>query len=193
MHYQDEKLGNQENRKYWLEQLVKTYNDAGKDGNDRVAWLAAWASFNLAQPSYDRFASIKLTQPLKRSLASKTSAMKEALDEYKQVAAIGVSEYATAANYKIGSMYRQLAKDMMDSERPHGLSDLEKEQYDLLLEEKSLPYEDQAIDILIANADLVKDDIYDKWVKQSFAELADLLPGRYAKTEQVEDYVDIIY
>ena len=73
------------------------------------------------------------------------------------------------------------------------LSELEREQYDLLLEEQALPYEDQAIDILIANVDLVEQDIYDDWVKQSFAELAKLLPGRFAKFEQVEDYVDIIY
>jgi len=188
-----ETLGNSENRQYWLNELVKTYNDAGNDGNDRVAWLAAWAAFSLAEPSYDEFASIKLTQPLKRSLTAKTTAMKEALGRYEKVAAIGVSEYATAANYKIGQMYRVLAKDMLESERPKGLDDLELEQYDLLLEEQALPYEDQAIDILIANTDLVKDNIYDKWVKQSFAELAQLLPGRYAKSEQVEDYVDIIY
>lgn len=188
-----ETLGNNENRQYWLNELVKTYNDAGNDGNDRVAWLAAWAAFTLAEPSYDEFAAIKLTQPLKRSLTAKTTAMKTALGRYEKVAAIGVSEYATAANYKIGQMYRVLAKDMLESERPKGLDDLELEQYDLLLEEQALPYEDQAIDILIANTDLVKDNIYDKWVKQSFAELAQLLPGRYAKSEQVEDYVDIIY
>src|SRR5690606_17014768 len=150
-------------------------------------------AFTLAEPSYDEFAAIKLTQPLKRSLTAKTTAMKTALGRYEKVAAIGVSEYATAANYKIGQMYRVLAKDMLESERPKGLDDLELEQYDLLLEEQALPYEDQAIDILIANTDLVKDNIYDKWVKQSFAELGQLLPGRYAKSEQVEDYIDLIY
>lgn len=188
-----EKLGNVENREFWLRALTETLKEAGSEATDRVAWLGAWAAFSLAEPSYERFASIKLTQPLKKSLTAKTTAMKEALERYEQVAAIGVSEYATAANYKIGQMYRVLAKDMLDSERPRGLSDLEREQYDLLLEEQALPYEDQAIDILIANVDLVQEAIYDKWVKRSFAELADLLPGRYAKAEQVEDYVDIIY
>ena len=44
-----------------------------------------------------------------------------------------------------------------------------------------------------ANADMVADDIYDDWVKRSFKALGELLPGRYAKYEQVEAYVDIIY
>ena len=59
--------------------------------------------------------------------------------------------------------------------------------------DKAFPYEDQAIDILIANTNLVTDDIYDQWVKKSFGALAELIPGRYAKFEQVESYVDIIY
>jgi tetratricopeptide (TPR) repeat protein len=188
-----DETGNRENRRFWLDKIIDTYREAGGEASDRVAWLAAWASFDLAEAKYAEFESIKLTQPLKASLGRKTNAMKEALERYESIAAIGVSEYATAANYKIGQMYRVLARDMMDSERPNGLSGLEMEQYDLLLEEQALPYEDQAIDLLIANTDLVGEGIYDKWVKQSFSELAKLLPGRYAKVEQVETYVDIIY
>jgi hypothetical protein len=119
--------------------------------------------------------------------------MKTALADYQAVAQIGVAEYATAANYKIGEMYRVLARDLIKSERPNGMDELELEEYTMLLEDKALPYEDQAIDILIANANLVTDDIYDQWVKKSFTALAELIPGRYAKFEQVESYVDIIY
>lgn len=176
-----------------LNELVKTHQQAGDEGNDRVAWLGAWAAFTLAEPRFEEFSSIKLTQPLRRSLERKTTVMRDALQRYENVAAIGVSEYATAANFKIGQMYQVLARDMIDSERPNGLDDLELEQYELLLEEQALPYEDQAIDILIANTNLVTQNIYDDWVKQSFAQLAKLLPGRFAKFEQVEEYVDIIY
>jgi cellulose synthase operon protein C len=176
-----------------LNELLKTHQQAGDDGNDRVAWLGAWAAFTLAEPRFEEFNSIKLTQPLRRSLERKTTVMRDALKRYENIAAIGVSEYATAANFKIGQMYQVLARDMIDSERPPGLDELELEQYELLLEEQALPYEDQAIDILIANTDLVSQDIYDEWVKQSFAQLAKLLPGRFAKFEQVEEYVDIIY
>ena len=187
------KTGNTAQETYWLEQLVTSYRDAGSNASDRVAWLAAYASFTLAEPDFQRFNSIKLEQPLKTSLAEKTSVMKTALADYQAVADIGVAEYATAANYKIGEMYRVLAKDLIASERPQGLDELELEEYTMLLEDKALPYEDQAIDILIANADLVTDDIYDQWVKKSFGALAELIPGRYAKFEQVESHVDIIY
>lgn len=176
-----------------LNELVKTYRQAGDEGSDRVAWLGAWAAFTLAEPRFEEFNNIKLTQPLRRSLERKTTVMRDALQRYENVAAIGVAEYATASNFKIGQMYQILARDMLESERPKGLDELELEQYELLLEEQALPYEDQAIDILIANTDLVTQNIYDDWVKQSFAQLAKLLPGRFAKFEQVEEYVDIIY
>jgi tetratricopeptide (TPR) repeat protein len=188
-----EKTGDEEKKRFWLNELVKTYNDAGSEANDRVAWLAAHASFRLAEPAFEDFRDIELTQPLNQSLSRKTAAMKDALAKYESVSEIGVAEYTSAANFKIGQLYRLLAKSMMESERPGGMSDLELAQYDLLLEEKALPYEDQAIDVLISNTDLAHEGIYDTWVKQSFSELAKLLPGRYAKFEQVENYVDIIY
>jgi tetratricopeptide (TPR) repeat protein len=188
-----DELGEEQNKRKWQRELVTTYEQAGSEASDRVAYLAAQAAFNLAEPRYAEFNSIKLTLPLEESLNRKTTAMKDALEQYRAVKDIGVSEYTTAANHKIGELYRTLAKDMMESERPDGLSDLEKQQYDLLLEEKALPYEDQAIEILISNTDLVTEDIYNKWVKESFEALSKLLPGRYAKHEQVEDYVDIIY
>lgn len=187
------KIGNGEQETYWLKSLVSSYQQAGKSANDRVAWLAAYASFTLAEPNFATFNSIKLSQPLKASLAEKTTVMKAALVDYQAVADIGVAEFATAANYKIGEMYRVLAKDLIQSERPPGLDELELEEYTMLLEDKALPYEDQAIDILIANANLVTDEIYDQWVKKSFGALAELIPGRYAKFEQVESHVDIIY
>ncbi|WP_231866117.1 MULTISPECIES: tetratricopeptide repeat protein [unclassified Alcanivorax] len=187
------KTGNSERETYWLQQLVTSYREAGNEANDRVAWLAAYASFTLAKPNFQEFKRISLSQPLKTSLAAKTDVMKKALADYQAVADIGVAEYATAANYKIGEMYRVLARDLIASERPKGLDELELEEYTMLLEDKAFPYEDQAIDILIANTNLVTDDIYDQWVKKSFGALAELIPGRYAKFEQVESYVDIIY
>lgn len=187
------KTGNSERETYWLQQLVTSYREAGNEANDRVAWLAAYASFTLAEPNFQEFKRITLSQPLKTSLAAKTDVMKKALADYQAVADIGVAEYATAANYKIGEMYRVLARDLIASERPKGLDELELEEYTMLLEDKAFPYEDQAIDILIANTNLVTDDIYDQWVKKSFGALAELIPGRYAKFEQVESYVDIIY
>ena len=89
--------------------------------------------------------------------------------------------------------YRKLAADLMASERPKGLNELELEQYGILLEEQSTPFEDKALDLYIANANLAKQNIYDDSVRKSFDALAKLSPGRYNKREQPETFVDVIY
>ena len=188
-----EDAGDDASRRVWLGRLVDNVHEAGDQATDRVAYLGAWAAFEYAEPEYQEFSGIRLTQPLQQSLTRKTRAMEEALDAYELVLDLGVRDYVTAAQFRMGDMYRQLAEDILDSERPAGLSDLELDQYELLLEDEALPYEDMAIDMLIENADLAADGIYDEHVRSSFDALSDLLPGRYAKHEQVEDYVDIIY
>jgi tetratricopeptide (TPR) repeat protein len=85
----------------------------------------------------------------------------------------------------MAELYRQLAADLLASEKPKKLSADELEQYDLLLEEQATPFEEQAIKMHEANTVHARDGIYDDGVRASFAALAKLLPGRYGKTEAV--------
>jgi tetratricopeptide (TPR) repeat protein len=190
-HY--EKQGNAAETTTWLTALSQAYDRAGGDNTARTSYLGAMAKFRLNQPVYEEFAAIQLTQPLKKSLGMKKAAMQRALDAYTKTAAIGVAEFTTASNYQIAEIYRKLAADLMASQRPNGLSELELEQYAILLEEQATPFEDKALDLYIANASLAKQNIYDDGVRKSFAALAKLSPGRYNKHEQPEPFVDVIY
>lgn len=180
-------------RRNMLVELARTYQEAGKNNTPRSAYLGAMALFHLAEPRYDEFAVINLTLPLNKSLVKKKASMKTALETYSQIAAIGVAEFTTASNFKIGQIYRKLAADLMQSERPKGLDELALEQYSILLEEQALPFEDKAIELFVANANLTTQNIYDEWVRKSMGELAVMNPGRYGKHEQTDDYIDIIY
>ena len=86
----------------------------------------------------------------------------------------------------------QLSRDLMASDRPKGLNELELEQYEILLEEQAFPFEDNAIDIHEQNASRSWNGIYDKWVKESFASLKELLPGRYDKSEVIGGIVNAL-
>lgn len=188
-----DKQGNATESLNWLKELSRGYDRAGAENTARTSYLGAMAKYKQNQPIYDDFASIALRQPLKQSLGRKKVAMQKALDAYAKVAAIGVAEFTTASNYQIAEIYRKLAADLMASERPKGLNDLELEQYGILLEEQSTPFEDKALDLYIANANLAKQNIYDDSVRKSFDALAKLSPGRYNKREQSETFVDVIY
>jgi len=119
--------------------------------------------------------------------------MEDVLEVYGDAAAYGVAEVTTAATYRLGEVYQQFSKDLMASERPRNLDEAAMEQYVLLLEEQTFPFEEKAIELYKANATRAADGVYDEWVQQSFAALATLLPARYAKTERSENVVTALY
>jgi cellulose synthase operon protein C len=181
------KQGNSARETYWFREIVKADAQAGQGRTDRTRYLAAKAQLALAAPARDEFRAVKLAQPLKKSLIAKKKAMEAAVAGYKSAAAYEVAEVVTASTFEIAELYRQLAKDVMKSERPKKLSKDELEQYDLLLEEQAFPFEEQAITIHEQNVARAREGIYDDSVKKSYAALKELKPGRYGKTEQVQD------
>jgi len=179
-------------RDYWLKEIIAADHSAGAARTDRSRLLAAKATLTLAAPVREEFVRIKLVAPLKKSLAEKRKAMEAALKAYEQAADYQVSEVTTAATFESAELYRQLAKDLMSSERPQKLSKDELEQYDVLLEEQSFPFEENAIKLHEVNAARAKTGTYDEWVQKSFAALAQLNPGRYGKVELGEPLVESI-
>jgi len=119
--------------------------------------------------------------------------MEDVLKVYGDAAAYGVAEVTTAATFRLGEVYQQFSSDLMSSERPAGLDELALEQYDLLLEEQTFPFEEKAIELFQTNTARAADGVWDEWVQNSFTELARLMPARYAKTEISENVVTAIY
>ncbi|MGB5346212.1 MAG: tetratricopeptide repeat protein [Woeseia sp.] len=172
-----------------LRALIRADANAGAGRTDRSRYLAATASLRLAQPLSDQFAASRITQPLAASLKYKKELMEQLVAAYGAAADYAVAEVTTAATFRLGEAYRQFAKDLMDSERPADLDALALEEYDLLIEEQAFPFEEKAIDFYMANTARAAAGVYDDWVRQSFAALANLMPARYAKQERSEDVV----
>jgi TolA-binding protein len=185
--------GNEQERVARLNELVQVDAMAGAQRTDRTRFLAATASLELADPVRERFAVVKLTQPLAGSLKLKKSLMEEVIAAYTGAAEYGVAEVTTAATFRLGEVYEQFSSDLLKSDRPADLDADALEQYELLLEEQAFPFEEKAIDLYKANADRAPDGVYDEWVRQSFDRLAGLMPARYAKKERSEDVVTALY
>jgi len=177
---------------HWLKEIVLAQQKNTDQGTPNTTVLAAKAAYTLALPSYSAFQSVQLVAPLKASLQKKKKKMKDALQAMKQAADYGVPEVTSAATFHIAQVYNELAKGMLDSERPSGLSADELEQYELLLEEQAFPFEEKAIAIHESNAGLASKGVYDDWVKKSFAALTRLHPVRYGKSEKIEAYIDVV-
>ncbi|MEQ9561895.1 MAG: tetratricopeptide repeat protein, partial [Woeseiaceae bacterium] len=188
-----EASGNMHERDQMLAQIVQVDATAGAQRSDRTRYLAATASLELAEPVRYRFMNLKITQPLADSMKQKKALMEEVLQVYGDAADYGIAEVTTAATYRLGEVYQQFSRDLMDSERPTNLDEAALEQYDMLLEEQTFPFEEKAIELYETNASRTVDGVYDEWVKRSFDALASLLPARYAKQERSENVVTALY
>jgi tetratricopeptide (TPR) repeat protein len=183
------RAGNTERERHWQREIIKADAAAGAARTDRTRYLAARASLAQAQPARDAFRTVKLAAPLNKSLVAKRKALENALAGYRTASEYNVAEVTTAASFETAELYRQLAADLMSSERPARLSADAREQYDLLLEEQAFPFEEQAIKLHEANAERAREGLYDDGVRGSFAALAKLSPARYGKSEQSGGFI----
>jgi TolA-binding protein len=164
----------------------------GSARTERTRYLGAMAALHLAQPAVDDYKKVALVEPLAKNLKLKKAKLEDALKGYAAVADYGVADASTAATFQSAALYQDFGQAMLKSQRPKGLKKLEREQYDLLLEEQALPFEDKAIGLHEVNAKRAAQGVYDEWVQKSFAALRTMKPGRYARAERAEGVVDAI-
>ena len=187
-------LARGENKKYIseLKAIVSIDAGGGSGRTDRTKYLAANAALVLAEPELLAFNKIKLVEPFKKNLKRKKTSMRAAIAAYTSLVDYQVGEVTAAATYYIAEIYRDFSVALMESERPSNLNDEELEQYELVIEEQAYPFEEKAISVHEKNMELLDVGIYNQWIDKSIAELAILLPARYAKTEQKSNVISLI-
>jgi len=176
--------GDARDRERWLGELVAADAAAGAERSDRSRFLAAEASLELARPLDAEARAVRLVAPLDRSLLQRKKALEAALAAYGRASEYAVAGVTTASSFAMADLYRDFGRALLDSERPGNLSADELEQYDLLLEEQAFPFEEKAIDLHERNARRAAEGVYDEWVQKSYASLAELKPGRWARAER---------
>lgn len=172
-----------------LRLMVAFDGEAGADRSDRTRFLASGAALVLAELTFERFATLQLTQPFEESLAEKQTRMDQTLSEMEGLVNYEVADVTAAATFYIAQVYDEFSRALLESERPAGLSEAEKIDYELVIEEEAYPFEEQAIDVHQKNHELLASGIYNPWVQKSLDRLAVLMPGRYAKNETSEGFV----
>ncbi len=175
-----------------LDAIILADSEAGADRSDRSRYLASTAALVLADQKFEAFAGIELVQPFDESLARKQQSMDRALAAFEGLVAYEVAEVTAAATFYIAEIYLNFSASLVDSERPSGMSDAEKVEYELLIEEEAYPFEERAIDVHEQNFELLAGGLFNPWVQQSLDKLAVLMPGRYAKAEISGGYLSSI-
>jgi tetratricopeptide (TPR) repeat protein len=166
-----------------LRTIIATDSAAGQERSDRSRFLAAGAALVLAEQAFERFAELKLVQPFEDSLAEKQRRMDLATEAFEDLVDYEVAGVTAAATFYIAEIYMEFSAALVESERPAGLTEAEKVDYELVIEEEAYPFEERAIDVHEQNFELLVAGIYNPWVQKSLDKLALMMPGRYAKNE----------
>ena len=166
-----------------LEAIVTMDGEAGAERTDRSRFLAANSALVLAERTFEQFAELELTQPFEASLAEKQRRMDTATAAFEALVAYEVAQVTAAATFYIAEVYMEFSAALMASERPDGLTEAEKLDYEMVLEEEAFPFEERAIEVHEDNFELLAAGVYNPWVQKSLDKLAIVMPGRYAKNE----------
>ena len=166
-----------------LDTIVAIDREAGGERTDRSRYLAAKAALVLAELTFERFAELKLVQPFEESLTEKQRRMDTATKAFEDLVDYEVGGVTAAATFYIAEIYMEFSAALVESERPAGLTEAEKVDYELVIEEEAYPFEERAIEVHEQNFGLLAGGVYNPWVQKSLDQLALLMPGRYAKNE----------
>ena len=173
-----------------LRTIMELDADAGSERTSRTRYLGATAALEFAELTIKEFVEIKIAKPFDKNLVNKKEAMKTAKGELEKLFGYEMDELTAAATFYLAEMYYDFSRKLIESERPGDLSALEKEQYELSIEEQAYPFEEKTIEVHKKNMELMTLGIYNTWIEKSIEKLAKLVPARFAKYEESSGFID---
>jgi tetratricopeptide (TPR) repeat protein len=172
--------------------IVRVDSEAGPERTARTRTIAGRSALVLAERIYDNFVAVKLLQPFENSLQEKQKQMDGAIDAMGRLVDYEIAEVTAAATYYMAETYFDFSRSLAESERPTDLEPVELAEYELVLEEEAFPFEEKAIDLHEENLELLQAGVFNSWTEDSLGKLAELVPGRYAKSEMSSDFLGTI-
>ncbi|HXS10993.1 MAG TPA: hypothetical protein VN852_13505 [Candidatus Krumholzibacteria bacterium] len=106
----------------------------------------AQVDFLKADEAHAAYASIKLTQPLPKSIEKKKAKLEATIALYEQCSKRAVAEYTRASAHRIGQALIEFGDALAASERPQGLSADDLAAYNDVITEQSYAFYDRGED-----------------------------------------------
>jgi tetratricopeptide (TPR) repeat protein len=166
-----------------LAEIVRIDAAAGTERTNRTRTLAARSALVLAEQLYRDFVAVKLRQPFDASLKQKQQRMDTTIDAMNRLVEYEIADVTAAATYYMAETYFDFSRSLKESERPTDLQAADMEKYESDLDETAFPFEEKAIKVHEKNMELLHAGVLNDWTEKSLSRLAELMPGRYAKTE----------
>jgi len=165
-----------------LRRRLVAQEDASQWHSEETLVWAGEAALKLGKDAAQEFADIELTHPLETALVRKQQTLEQAQRYFLQAESFAGDQLRSEVLYRRAELYRGLAADLMNSEVPSELNELEAMQYQMLLEEEAYPLEERALELHAKNHQRIAGQQgFDGWIARSLEALARMHPGRYSR------------
>jgi tetratricopeptide (TPR) repeat protein len=175
-----------------LRQIIGIDAAAGAERSDMIRVTAARSALILTEKLFRRFDEVELNQPFEANLQKKQRRMDIALEGFEKLIDYEVGEVTSAATFYMAEVFGGFSRSLLESERPADLTGSDLQDYEMVLEEEAYPFEERAIDVHEKNLELMATGVFNEWIEKSLAELAIVMPGRYAKFESSSGLIESI-
>jgi len=132
------------------------------------------------------YKAVRLTRPFEKTLKKKTRLIERLVRDYTHIASKASTvapEVLPQVFFSMGSAFENFRDSILNSDRPRGLTEEEKTEYQFLLEEMAYPYDERSVEAYekTLRSALVQ-TLYDKWLFMGVDRLAYLRPALYKRS-----------
>ena len=172
-----------------LAEIVRIDGAAGPERTGRTRTLAARSALVLAEQLYQDFTAVKLRQPFEASLKEKKQRMDATIKAMSGLVDYEIADVTAAATFYMAETYFDFSRSLKESERPADMKGADLEKFEADLDEAAFPFEEKAIKVHEKNIESLHAGVFNAWTEKSLSRLAEMVPGRYAKSEMSSGFI----
>ncbi|MCX7944684.1 MAG: tetratricopeptide repeat protein [Deltaproteobacteria bacterium] len=167
-----------------LQALLKIAEKLKKgDASEKTFYYIANARFLLTDSAFKNYMSLKLQLPesvMKKQLKEKAEKLDKLVKEYTAILQMGQGDVGIAALCRIGMMYQDFTKTLLEAPIPKNLNEEQKEIYIAELQNMAFPVEEKAIEAYEKSlAKSYELSIYNEYSRIAQERLDGYKPGSY--------------
>ena len=169
-----------------FEDAVKQFNRAS--GSQNAAYFAGKAAFRLAETKFEKYDRMKIdgnnSKKQGQALVAKTKELQEVENEYKGVITkYRQAEWSLAALFRIGALYDDLQKSMIEAPCPSDIRRIDEiacDEYKVVLEDQAFAVEEKAVQAYrTAYERALELKLTNEWTKKTLEALNLLRPAEF--------------
>lgn len=173
-----------------FEVVSKEFEKLAETDRKRIDYIDAYAHahFQLMESNWQRYVAVKFdnVRQLRRALDAKLKMTPTLEQDYIRILEIGSGDWGIAALTRIGMMYQDFARNLVESPDPPGLDEDQLMMYRSELEDRAFPLEEKAVEAYeLALQKSYELGVYNEYTLLAQDRINRFQPGEYGEIREV--------